>query len=397
MPGKPSGAGPRDLRPITKRFASERGRFAVRPQGAAAFDAMPQKTEQARATPTAGATHGQLVLVRVARFSLACFLAALVGCASVPGPDGAPEPVEPEAQPEPSPDPGVPEPAPDPGEIAPGSFSSRAAIVMSDGSEAFERVAVELEYRLDSPLVFNLARSTSPADIFATVAESDAAVVIAIGFPATRAAARWSTVPVIYCQVFNFVADGPPGVPVRGVASMPPLAAQLDAWRQHNPELRSVGAILGEGHQSLIEEATHATGAQGVQFRYETAGSDRETLYLFKRIAPDIDGFWLFPDNRILSLPVLKKVVDVAARHRVEIAVFNDALLALGVSLSTAAVESDIATTVLAVAAKLTAHGPEAVPHLTPLQEVRMRKPDGKTGPAAPGRAVTGGMSGSRP
>lgn len=340
------------------------------------------------------------------RVSVGFLLAALVGCASIPLSDQTPDVAGQEGQEEPSPAPQVvaeptPLPTPVPRDVAsPERFSSKAAIVVSDRSAAFESVATELQYRLDEPLVYNLVDSESHAEAFAGIAESGATIVIAIGLPATRAAAQWSTVPVIYCQVFNFAAADPAGVPVKGVASMPPLVVQLDAWRKHNPGLRSVGAILGEGHQGLIAEAIDATAAQGLKFHYRTAGSDRETLYLFKRIASDIDGFWLFPDNRILSIPVLKKVVEIATRHQVQIAVFNDALLGLGASLSTAAVESDIATTVLAVAAKLAAGDSEAVPNLTPLHEVRTRTglpAGGATSPVATGQAAANGLSSGIP
>jgi ABC-type uncharacterized transport system substrate-binding protein len=295
----------------------------------------------------------------------------------------------------------APLPTPVPRDVAsPEHFPAKAAIVVSDRSAAFESVATELQYRLDGPLVYNLADSQSHAEAFAGIAESGATIIIAIGLPATRAAAQWSTVPVVYCQVFNFAAADPAGVPVKGVASLPPLAVQLDAWKQHNPGLRSIGAILGEGHQGLVAEAIHATEAQGLEFHHRTAGSDRETLYLFKRIAPDIDGFWLFPDNRILSVQVLKKIVEIAARHQVQIAVFNETLLDLGASLSTAAVESDIATTVLAVAAKFAAGDSATVPDLTPLHEVRTRTglpAIGGTSPVAAGQAAANGLSGGKP
>jgi ABC-type uncharacterized transport system substrate-binding protein len=280
-------------------------------------------------------------------------------------------------------------------------FSAKAAIVLSDRSPAFENVATELGYLLDEPLVYNLAdKSQSPEDAFAGISESGVAVVIAIGFSATHAAAQRSTVPVIYCQVFNFVAEDPVVVPVKGVAAMPPLAVQLEAWRRLDPELSNIGAILGDGHEDLIAEATRATAAHGVKFHYQTAGSDRETLYLFKRMAPDIEGFWLFPDNRILSIPVLRNIVEIAARHHVRIAVFNEALLELGVSLSTAAVESDIAATVLAVAGEVAGGDIDAVPDLTPLHKVKTRTGSRVGGSAdaiaaGPG-AAAGGTTGSR-
>jgi hypothetical protein len=341
------------------------------------------------------------------RVLLACFLAALSGCASIPPPEqDAPDVVEPEAQTEPPVTPRTAvEPTPSPPPASPyvkaaRPFSGKAAIVLSDRSPAFENVATELGYLLDAPLVYNLAdKSQSPEDAFARISESGAAVVIAIGFSATRAAARRSTVPVIYCQVFNFIAEDPVVVPVKGVAAMPPLSVQLEAWRRLDPQLSNIGAILGDGHEDLIAEATRATAAHGVKFHHQSAGSDRETLYLFKRMAPDIDGFWLFPDNRVLSIPVLRNIVEIAARHHVRIAVFNEALLELGVSLSTAAVASDIAATVLAVAGEVAAGDIDAVPDLTPLHKVKTRAGSpagGRADAIAAGPGSASGTTGSR-
>ena len=371
------------------------------------MDAMPQETGQATVTWSVGTSQTSRMPIGLIRVLLVCLLAALSACASIPPPEhDGPDVVAPEAQPEPAITPrAAPEPTPLPAPVRPdvgttGPFPAKAAIVLSDRSPAFENVAAELGYLLDQPLVYNLAdKSQSPEHAFAGIAESGATVVIAIGSSATRAAAQWSTVPVIYCQVFNFLAEGPVAVPVKGVAAIPPLAAQLEAWRQLDPELRSIGTILGAGHEGLIAEAMRATAAHSVRFHYRTAGSDRETLYLFNRMAPDIDGFWLFPDDRVLSIPVLRKVVEIAGRHHVRIAVFNDALLELGVALSTAAVESDIAATVLAVAGKVAGGDSDAVPDLTPLHDVKMRTGSRASGGAdatAAGSGAAGGATGGR-
>jgi hypothetical protein len=279
-------------------------------------------------------------------------------------------------------------------------FEGKAAIVLSDRSPAFENVATELENLLDQPSIYNLAdKSQSPEDAFAAIAESDAAIVIAIGFSAARAATRWSTLPIIYCQVFNFSTEDEVPVLLKGVAAIPPLSPQVEAWKKLDPELARIGAILGDGHQDLVEEASSAAAANGVSFLYRTARSDRETLYLFKRMAPEIDGFWLFPDNRVLSLPVLRKMMDIAARHRVRVAVFNDALLELGVAFSSAAVESDIAAAIMSIAGEIASDRGGAVPDLTPLRDLRIRTGSpvrDSVGTVALGRTGAGGAAKGR-
>jgi ABC transporter substrate binding protein len=315
----------------------------------------------------------------------AWLLATIAGCANVPPePPVVPDIVVPEPEPLPPPqveqEPLPPEvEAPPRVEVIEPPPRVKAAIVLSDRSPAFEKVATELAPLLDQTLLYNLSdKSLSPEDAFAAAAESGASVVIAIGRPATQAAAAWSTIPVVYCQVFNYERPDGLSVPVKGVASLPPLSAQVEAWKELDPELETIGAILGIGHEDLLREATVAAVANGIVLHYRIAQSDRETLYMFHRMAPHIDGFWLFPDNRVLSVPVLEQIVEIAARHGVRIAAFNDALLEMGVALSTASVEADIAATVVTVAEKIVAGGSDAIPELTPLGKVRIA-----TNPAA--------------
>src|SRR5690606_19538436 len=104
-----------------------------------------------------------------------------------------PEPAISPADPAPRPAPPAP-PKPEtlsapeaepPSPEAPDHFDAKAAIVLSGRSPSFERVAQELNQILEQPLVYDLSdKSQSPEDAFASVAESGAAVVIAIGHAA---------------------------------------------------------------------------------------------------------------------------------------------------------------------------------------------------------------------
>lgn len=274
------------------------------------------------------------------------------------------------AEPEPEPE---PRPEPIPAEPEPG----RIAIVLSNRSPAYEKVAVELGHLLERYLLYNLAdKSLSSRDVFSGIADSDAKVVIAIGLEAAEQAMALSSLPVVFCQVFNIdLADS--GAPIRGIASIPPLSPQVRAWKQLNPNLASIGAILGEGHEALVAEAEAAAAENGVALHLRVATSDRETLYMFNRMAPDIDGFWLFPDNRVLSVAILKEMLSYASRHQVEIAVFNPALLALGAQLSVSSVDSDIAVTALEVADRIIKGELDAIPARTPLHQLDVRSAHG--------------------
>lgn len=327
---------------------------------------------------------------------LCCCLAMFAsGCASTPKPpEPTPEPppahvpdepiaepiplppvvAEPETVPEPEPE-QLPVAEPEPGRIA---------IVLSDRSPAYEQVAVELGHLLQRYLLYNLSdKSLSPREVFAGIADSDAQVVIAIGLQAAEQAMALSPLPVVFCQVFN-IPTAASTAPVRRIASIPPLSPQVRAWKQLNPGLDSIGAILGEGHEDLVAEARVAAAENGVTLHLRTATSDRETLYMFTRMAPDIDGFWLFPDNRVLSVAILKEMLSYASRHRVQVAVFNPKLLELGASLSVGTVDADIAATALEVADRIIAGELDAIPMRTPLRQLDVHSPSATAAKGTP-------------
>ena len=287
-------------------------------------------------------------------------------------PDPAPEPVQ--ATPAPKPPPKSTQAPAKPVIDTPQAVIPRVAIVVSDGKPAFASVARELSAALQDYSVFNLAESDRPTPlVFARIAESDPAVVVAIGLRAAKEAKRYAKVPIVYCQVFNIGANNLISDQSKGIASIPPLELQLRAWKQLDPGLETIGAIIGEGHGELIAEATRATEAQGIELRYRISQSDRESLYTFNRLIPDIDGFWLFPDNRVLSPTVLRHMLDYASRHRVQVAVFSPVLLDMGATISATSVHADIAARTLSVINRLAHGGRDSIPAITPLKEIDIR------------------------
>lgn len=327
----------------------------------------------------------ELMRALITRSSLLLLLFVLSGCSilfpepPVPEtttiPDAEPEPVA-EAEPvlpvEPVPivvpAPVVPSPPPPPEPIA-----DLVAVVLSGRMPAYSSVANALGQHLKNYEVYDLGdHSRTPKDTFAAIAESGASAVVAIGMPAAVAAKRFSTAPVVFSQVFNFNASDLLSDNVKGVAVLPPIELQIEAWRKLNPGLRNVGAIIGAGHDELIAEAETAMQAAGVKFHFAIASSDRETLYLFNRLTRDIDGFMLFPDNRILSRSVLDEMMAYASQHRVQIAVFNESLLSLGALFSASSVPNDIASTIVIVLDSFLNESARSIPALSQLSDIEI-------------------------
>ncbi|UCG72915.1 MAG: hypothetical protein JSV45_00565 [Chromatiales bacterium] len=269
------------------------------------------------------------------------------------------------------PAPAPPPPAPAP---APEVPLRKTAIVVSDSRPAYREVAAELEGLLDNYTTYDLADGTStPAGLFATIGDSDVQAVVAIGLGAARQARQFSPVPVVFCQVFNVRGHELLTDDVRGVAATPPLALQLQAWKRLDPSLEDVGLIVGEGHDELLAEARDATREAQINLHVQVARSDRETMYLFDRMIADIDGFWLFPDNRVLSRPVLQHMFTKAAQRRVQMAVFNESLLDMGAVISSTTVAADVAATTEDILERLAKGDGKTIPAMTPLSDIAIR------------------------
>ncbi len=298
-------------------------------------------------------------------------LAFVSGCAVSP-PEVAPEPeVIPEPEPEipiirsvpdtPPPTPAIP--------IEPPAV----AIVLTSRSPAYENVAVALADHFDTVSIYDLSdRSQPPVSAFRLINDGTSDVVVAIGLRAANSSVALSDAPVVFSQVFNYQDHSLLGERSRGVAAIAPMDAQLAAWKQAEPTLSSVGFVIGPGHDALIEEAELAAERHGVQLTVNVASSDQEALYYFKRMVRDIDGFWLLPDNRVLSGRMLRNTIDQANRHGVSVLAPHENLLSIGATISVSTVPTDIADRIRDVVDRINRGKLDAVVPMTALTEIRV-------------------------
>lgn len=323
------------------------------------------------------------VQLTLARSSALLALLVISGCASMipippepvvvaePEPAPVPEPIiiaEPSVDPDSSIEPPPPEPL---RPIEPPMISPLVAIVVADRNPAYVAVADALQQYLDHHEVYDLSdQSLSPEEAFAAITDSQAKAVVAIGLRAAEAASRHATVPVVIGQVFNISDKNILSETVKAVSVLPPLELQIEEWRKIDPHIKNVGAVLGAGHEDLIAEANRAMALYDIQFHYAVAESDRETLYLFNRLVREIDGFVLFPDNRILSRAVLTEMMSGAARHQVQVAVFNEPLLQLGATFNAGSVPANIAATMTGILDEMIKGNFDRIPAITALSDI---------------------------
>jgi ABC-type uncharacterized transport system substrate-binding protein len=245
----------------------------------------------------------------------------------------------PDAKPAPPP---APPPTPAPAPPAP------VVLLVSSELPAYVDVAARLEALLGAERVkgYVLADSSNRANLIADIDGSNPRVTVAIGLDAALFAAQELASPFVFCQVLNYADHADLQRAAAGVSALPSISQQFRYWRNVDPGLQRVGAIVGPGHEDLILEAEQAAAAQKLNFKHRTSQSDQETIYLFKRLAAQIDGFWLIPDNRILSLHAIREILTYASEKRVRVVVSSPGLLKYGALMSLSLSPTQIADAV---------------------------------------------------
>lgn len=309
------------------------------------------------------------------RCGLLLFASLFAGCTTW-GPE--PEPVDPEpvvveAPPAPVAEP-APEPEPEPVVAVPVvSTPPPIAIVLSSGQPAYRDVAVELAAYFTDHAVYDLSdESLPPIAVLRSINDSDSSAVVAIGLRAAQSSIAASDVPVVFSQVFNYQEHALLTPSSRGIAAVAPVEAQLAAWKKAEPDVSRIGIIIGEGHEQLLDDARKAAQKYEVELDIRNSNSDQETLFLYRRMIGEIDGFWLFPDSRVLSTRVLDEIFADAKRHDVTVVVPSDAMLKLGAAISISTVAADIAASIAKVLRRIHAGDIDSVAPITGLSEVRV-------------------------
>ena len=248
-------------------------------------------------------------------------------------------------------------------------------MLFQEGADGYREVAAQIVEQLPAAryraALVPLHVPDSP-DLLAPLVALKPAIAVAVGREAVDfAREHLGATPLVFCQVFNYQELLGTGRPIWGVQPLPPVALQLRGWSSVDPSRKRIGFIVSEAQQGLVAEARAAAG-DAIEIKSETSSSDRETLYLFKRLAPQVDGLWLVPDNRILSPSVLRELLSYAVSHGVGVLVPNDALLSWGALVSVSSTPDDVARSVHTVLDHVSSGSTASLPAMTPLTEVKL-------------------------
>lgn len=223
------------------------------------------------------------------------------------------------------------------------------AILLSSDIPAYREVADAISaqlgsrahtWQLDSSFEHN-------AKAIAEIAKSQRSQVVAIGLDAAVIAKKLSDKQVIFCQVFNYEDKQLPSATRKGVSMLPSFDKSFAAWKAISPDLEQIAIITGPGLNEYVRKAKAAARANGISLLHREVNSDMELLVEYKNVASKVQGYWLWPDNRVLSSLVMRDVLTFSMRSGKQVAVFNDELLELGALISITSDHKDIANNVI--------------------------------------------------
>jgi ABC-type uncharacterized transport system substrate-binding protein len=302
----------------------------------------------------------------------AALLLLLAGCAAPGPPPAAPVPDPIAVEPAAAATPPVSPAAVLPSTPSPARARAEIAVVVDPRTPAHTAVADEIVAAL-SPRLYRVTRFTTADAAALSSLRTPALTVVAVGGEAVRTArAALPTQPLVFCQVPEHDDALRAGGPIWGIQSLPPLTLQLKNWQAVDPSLRTIALIVSASGAALADEARRAASSLATDLLVETSASDRETLYLFRRLATSVDGLWLLPDNDALSPQVLRELLSYATSRGIGVLTFNEALLSRGALLTATAVPADVAATVQHVVERVVAGRTADLLPMTPLSAAEL-------------------------
>ncbi|MCW9013246.1 MAG: hypothetical protein OQL06_05645 [Gammaproteobacteria bacterium] len=266
---------------------------------------------------------------------LGAILFALLFVSGCAGPDT----VKPVSQPEPQPEPVIeiiPEPEKEPVQKIipePEPFvRPDTDILLSSNAGAYRNIAKMLSGKLegDTRIFIQTGNKVTDSVLIDSIQSSSRSQLVAIGLRAAKAAAKVQNKQVVFSQVFNHRDAGLISPSMKAVSAMPSPEELFRDWKQLAPGLSQVAVITGKNLDDYIDRAKKAAEQQGIQLIHQQVRNDKEFLYAVKHLPLSVQGHWLLPDNRVLSLRVLKDVMAFNTKSGKQTVVFDKKLLSFG-------------------------------------------------------------------
>lgn len=223
------------------------------------------------------------------------------------------------------------------------------AILVSSQLPPYTEVANRLKQQLGNrATVYPLPKPAAERqELMDKLAANEHTQLVTIGLDASLLGKRLPQHNKVFCQVFNYTQYELSGPRSKGVSMLPGVEKTLATWKKLSPSLHDIGIISGTGLQDMLDRISTLAGEQGITAHIVEVDNDKEYQYAYKQLSDKVQGYWLIPDNRVLSISTLKEIMTFSVRNSKQVVVFNEELLRLGGMFSASPVYDDIAGKVM--------------------------------------------------
>lgn len=221
----------------------------------------------------------------------------------------------------------------------------QVAILASEDIPAYSEVAKSLaKYLGRRGIIYYLSGSQlENLKTVATFKNSERMQIVSIGLNASLAAKTLTNKQVVFCQVYNYQDYALLSPMHKGVSMLPSFPKTFSTWRALSKHTTDIGIISGPGFDDVIQSAKSAAKSYGFTLHHTAVNSDKEYQFAYKNMSKKVQGYWLLPDNRVLSEYILRDIMTFSVRNSKQVAVFSDELLKLGGLFSISSDHHDIA------------------------------------------------------
>lgn len=218
-------------------------------------------------------------------------------------------------------------------------------ILTSEDIPAYSEVAQALAKQLGTrgTIVYLSASQVENLKTIEKLKSEEHTQVVSIGLNAAIAAKGLTRNQVIFCQVYNYQDYALLSPRHKGISMLPSFAKTFGIVHSIAPLIKHIGVISGPGFSGVMRTAQKAAQARGIVLYHETVNTDKEYQYAYKNMSKKVQGYWLLPDNRVLSEHILRDIMTFSIRNSKPVIVFNDELLKLGGLLSISSDYTDTA------------------------------------------------------
>lgn len=242
------------------------------------------------------------------------------------------------------------------------------AILLSDNDEAYQQQASAFSDEVDIPTrVFNLQGDVrQDPGLKKKLLDSRPILIYALGAKAAYAAKLWTKerqdIPVIFAMVLNWprynLLDG--NTNMAGIAAEMAPGTQFVNMTMFSPNIKRIGMLYSPHSTTLLAQARREAALLGLELVAEPIEQAHDFQHGFKKIAGQVDVFWILKDPTLFTLENLDWLETRCLKEKLLCVGQSQNLAKMGLTLTVNPDTVQVVTQAAAMARNILLHGQKA-------------------------------------